>query len=273
QESQKMSKKNNKLSQRQFLNKLEIPYDEFSRIRWLKRSEFGIYKDANWKESHNKVALLLPKEINHFSKLKEVKHDNIVKFHGTTHGMQSLYKLTLEDKLNIAKDIANGLKYLHDEGKIHHGDLHPKSIFIDNKRALITHPTIFTVINRSSSAGIMRDKIPYQDPQLSKNMRQPPSKKSDIYSLGVILWRIFSNYEPFSNYEKNLISLIREIEKDMREKPTGDAPENYVSIYEKCWSSNLSMRPPIKKVLNELNKINCKIKGRVDGNSDHVVII
>ncbi|KAF0506302.1 kinase-like protein [Gigaspora margarita] len=268
------------------LNKLDIPYDEFSKTRWLKRSDFGIFKDAIWTVYQKKVALLFPKEKNQFSKdnnrlskLKEIKHDNIIEFHGTTYDLENDIKMLVlqhstdkslkehliqnsqniepADKLNIAKDIVCGLKYLHDEG-ITHGDLHPKSILIDNKRALITNPIIFVAINRSSSVDIMRDKIPYQDPRLLRSTGDLPDKESDVYSLGFILWRVFSNGEPFSNYEKNLINLVNEIHQNKREKPTVGTPKKYISVYEKCWSSNLNERPSIKQVHVELKKIQSK---------------
>ncbi|CAG8820745.1 1046_t:CDS:2, partial [Racocetra persica] len=246
--------------------------------RWLKRSEFGIFKDAIWTAYKKKVALLFPKENDQFSKdnnplsklkeIKEIKHNNVTKFHGITYDLENNIKMLVlehstdgslkeyltqdsqkiesEDKLKIAKDIVSGLKYLHDK-KITHGDLHSKSILINNKRALITNPIIFSVIKKSSSVDTMKDKIPYQDPRLLKNTEELPDQKSDIYSLGFILWRVFSNDEPFSNYEKNLINLVNEIHQNKREKPTVGTPNKYISIYEKCWSSNQDERPTIKQ--------------------------
>ncbi|CAG8589720.1 15384_t:CDS:2 [Gigaspora margarita] len=187
-------------------NKLEIfiPYEEFLVNRLLRGSDFGIFKDAIWKACQKKVALLFPKEKNQFSKeddllskLKELKHDNIIKFHGITYGI------------------------------VQHHDI----------------------------SNYLFNKIPYQDPRLLKNARKLPDKESDIYSLGFILWRIFSHDEPFSNYDKNLIDLVNEIHQNKREKPTIGTPKHYISIYETCWSFNLNERPPIKHVLIELKKI------------------
>ncbi|CAG8808943.1 5364_t:CDS:2, partial [Cetraspora pellucida] len=161
--------------------------------------------------------------------LKEIKHDNIIEFYGITHDLENNIKMLVlqhstdgslkeyliqvsqkiepADKLNIAKDIVNGLKYLHDEG-------------ITSRRF---------------------------DPRLLKNTKELPDKESDIYSLGFILWRVFSNDEPFSNYEKNLINLVNEIYQNKREKPTVGTPKKYINVYEKCWSSNLNERPSIKQ--------------------------
>ncbi|CAG8570653.1 17280_t:CDS:1, partial [Racocetra fulgida] len=46
----------------------EIPYDKFLVGRHLKRWDYGIFKDAKWKDTKERVALLYPKENNQFSK-------------------------------------------------------------------------------------------------------------------------------------------------------------------------------------------------------------
>ena len=55
--------------------------------------------------------------------------------------------------------------------------------------------------------------IQYVAPELF-NPNQPPtfSKKTDIYSLGVLLWEVSSGYTPFRNYENSKL-LIYNIKK------------------------------------------------------------
>ncbi len=56
--------------------------------------------------------------------------------------------------------------------------------------------------------------IPYIDPKCFDNYKL--NKKSDIYSLGVLLWELSSGYTPFRNKDYNL-HLILEISKGLRE--------------------------------------------------------
>ena len=80
--------------------------------------------------------------------------------------------------------------------------------------------------------------IPYVDPKLfnmTRNNRNNKAyyslnEKSDVYSVGVLLWEISSGEVPFCN-EPYDISLAIEISQGLREKPISGTPEEYVKIY------------------------------------------
>jgi len=73
--------------------------------------------------------------------------------------------------------------------------------------------------------------IPYVDPnRFRRNNDQCSYKKSDIYSLGVLLWEISSGHPPFHG-ESHDFGLIDEILRGLREKPVSDTPKDYVKIY------------------------------------------
>ena len=69
--------------------------------------------------------------------------------------------------------------------------------------------------------------VPYIDPQHFKNQRA--SKKSDVYSVGVLLWEISSGRLPFANVKPAI--LMKEISCGMREIPIFDTPSDYIKIY------------------------------------------
>ena len=81
--------------------------------------------------------------------------------------------------------------------------------------------------------------IPYVDPKKfnrqKNNYNQVQAyflnEKSDIYSVGVLLWEISSGHPPFNN-EPHDINLIIEISQGLRESPTSDdIPKDYIKIY------------------------------------------
>ena len=71
--------------------------------------------------------------------------------------------------------------------------------------------------------------IPYIDPK--KFSKQPYSlnKKSDIYSIGVLLWEISSGRPPFK--DEFYVGLPLRILKGLREKINPGTPKDYAKIY------------------------------------------
>ena len=80
--------------------------------------------------------------------------------------------------------------------------------------------------------------VTYVDPQIFNKKRDnnnqvqtySVNKKSDVYSIGILLWEISSGRPPFYN-EPNDVGLAMEILQGLREKPIPNTPEDYVKIY------------------------------------------
>jgi serine/threonine protein kinase len=80
--------------------------------------------------------------------------------------------------------------------------------------------------------------VTYVDPQVFNRKRgnndqiqvYSLSKKSDIYSIGILLWEISSGRPPFCN-DPHDVGLAIEILQGLREKPIPNTPENYVKLY------------------------------------------
>ena len=82
--------------------------------------------------------------------------------------------------------------------------------------------------NRSKLFG----NIPYIDPQRLVKQEYKLNEKSDVYSIGVLLWEISSGRPPFYTEGKAYdIGLIYEIYQGARENPIPDTPDAYVKIY------------------------------------------
>ena len=82
--------------------------------------------------------------------------------------------------------------------------------------------------------------IPYIDPKMfdrRKNNENPIkpyrlNEKSDVYSVGMLLWEISSGRPPFYvEGEQNDIGLIYDIVEGVKEAIVPNTPEDYVKIY------------------------------------------
>ena len=96
-------------------------------------------------------------------------------------------------------------------------------------------------MNELSNSNNIFGIVPYIDPQhfqeQTKNdtngYHYKPSKKSDVYSVGVLLWEISSGQKPFKSYDKfyQKPKLIMEIINGKRESPIPNTPIDYINIY------------------------------------------
>jgi len=89
------------------------------------------------------------------------------------------------------------------------------------------------IADASSNTSKIFGVIPYVDPKCFNNEKYKLDKKSDVYSVGVLMWQISSGCQPFSvesaNYDARLI--ILSILNDKREEIIDGTPIKYSNLY------------------------------------------
>ncbi|CAG8746735.1 12216_t:CDS:2, partial [Cetraspora pellucida] len=264
---------------------IQYDYNTFNEITHIGRGSSGFVFSAKSPEFETRVALksikidpsytieLLINELKQHIHIGS--HNNILEFYGISKNEPNEFILVLEyaangtlktylcvnfyvlnwnDKLHIAKQLAEGIKFLHSHDIIHR-DLHSENVLIHNKIVKLCDfgNSKFTAdpsIQLTKAIGALR----YSDPKFLDIPNYSRTKKSDIYSLGVLLWQISSGREPFES--KPLLSLISGIISGLREKPVYGTPKDYVVIYEECWTSIPDQRPTIEETVSNLENIN-----------------
>ena len=95
----------------------------------------------------------------------------------------------------------------------------------------------------------------YIEPQCIKDDEYKKDKKSDIYSLGVLLWEITSGHPPFHKIRDRKLLITRVCIMDHREQPVEGTPSDYVELYQKCWDKDPNLRPNIDEVYEKLKSL------------------
>ncbi|KAI0938508.1 hypothetical protein AcV5_000176 [Taiwanofungus camphoratus] len=86
-----------------------------------------------------------------------------------------------------------------------------------------------------------------------------PSPASDIYSLSMVMWEVFSGRVPFSEYQLEAQVIRKVLQGQRPERPDkGTVPDlshNIWSIMEACWYSDWRRRPHIAVIVRDLQRL------------------
>ncbi|RIB18394.1 kinase-like domain-containing protein, partial [Gigaspora rosea] len=91
---------------------------------------------------------------------------------------------------------------------------------------------------------------PYIAPEIFEG--KPYTKKSDIYSLGIIMWEIASGMPPFYDQNMDKYQLPLEIIKGKRPRIINGTPPEYVDLMIKCWDKDPDKRPEAGIIMKKM---------------------
>ncbi|GBB88812.1 hypothetical protein RclHR1_15400005 [Rhizophagus clarus] len=256
-------------------------FNEFSNLEIIDRRICGTLQKAKWES--RKITVVL-KSLNNLkiteNDFKEfvtrlegfckIDHSNINRFFGLTRNSCGNYfsvsgyanegnlrdylkikfnVLRWKDILKMALDVSCGLMYLH-FNKVIHGNLHARNVLVNSDIVVITD---FRLPKQMVS-----EEVTYIEPRYLRNPSYELDMKSDIYSLGVLLWELSSGHPPFLDYIRRVFGLVQvenKLLKGEREEPAPNTPSEYQQIYQKCWQGDPNLRPVIDEVCGVLSKL------------------
>ncbi len=146
--------------------------------------------------------------------------------------------------------ISGGIEYIHYKELIH-GNLHGGNLLVENEqdpdiRISDIHP--YCSIDRKNSNEIY-GVLPYIDPEILQG--RSPTKSSDIYSFGIIMWTFSAGIRPWCNRPHD-VQLANEICSGLRPEIIDGTPDVYIQLMTLCWHSDPSERLTSSELYNLL---------------------
>ena len=148
--------------------------------------------------------------------------------------------LSLEQALDIGAQIAQGLQEAH-ESKIVHRDIKSANILLSSKRQVKIGDfgiALLTDRSRITQSGTSLGTVAYMSPEQALGKRA--DRRSDIWSLGVVLFEMVAGRLPFGGKHEHVItySLLNE-----EPNPLGTARPNLPAGLERIVSKALRKEP------------------------------
>jgi serine/threonine-protein kinase len=229
---------------------------------------------------------LLPRFKQEIKLARKITHRNVLRTHDFYEAdglpfisMEYLEGVTLKDLitskgalpvgvgLRIAKELCQGLEAAHAQGVIHR-DIKPQNVLIlpETGGLKIMDFGIARVSEMKAgeggltSDGMVMGTPDYISPEQAQG--QPADFRSDIYSVGIVFFEVFTGMLPFRG-ETAMATIMKHIQATPP-KPSGlnpKLPEGLETLILGCMEKDPSRRPSsVREILNDLTSISSKIE-------------
>ncbi|KAF9644747.1 kinase-like protein, partial [Thelephora ganbajun] len=170
---------------------------------------------------------------------------------------------TSVNRLELLRETTRGLIYMHDQGVLH-GDFKGANIMIDKDgHARLADFSLITLIPDQStfmSSCMEGGALPWMSPELldpeSFGLKERhPTKESDCYALGMVIYEVLSGQAPFATYSS--FAIVAKVLRDERpERPQGERgglfTDGIWEVVVHCWRREPSDRASARDVLLHL---------------------
>jgi serine/threonine protein kinase len=257
---------------------LTFKQDDKGQRKVLGKGGFGTVYQGMWRYNDVAVKELLISNVNdsilsefqnEAQVMAKLRSDYLVRFYGYCISPKyclvmeylpggSLYQILHSNRsldwslrLQIVKDMARGLAFLHSEGILHR-DIKSLNVLINEySRAKLTDFGLSRVKTESmtSTKGSV-GTVFWMSPELFRRNAKY-TQKSDIYSMGVTFWEIVSRKVPFGDAQDPAI-IPTWIMQGEREEIPEDCPKKLATLISFCWKDKPEDRPDAGRIVDYL---------------------
>ena len=275
----------------------------FELIERLGFGAFGSVWKARDKELDRTVAIKIPRagdmtgaEQEQFFRearaAAQLRHPNIVSVHEVGREGESIYivsdfvrgvtladwltgqQLTNREAIELCCKIADALHHAHEQGVVHR-DLKPSNILIDGEGD--PHLMDFGLARREAGEvtvtmdGQVLGTPAYMSPEQAEGESHTADRRSDVYSLGVILFQLLTGEMPFRGNARMLMHQVIHDEPPSPRKFNSNVSRDLETITLKCLEKSPDNRyQTARELADELRRvlggapINARPIGRVE---------
>jgi TolB-like protein/Tfp pilus assembly protein PilF len=152
-------------------------------------------------------------------------------------------QLPLEDAIQIAREAADALEYAHQHGVIHR-DIKPENILLSAGHALVADFGIARALSESTESKLTQTGTTvgtpaYMSPEQAAGERAL-DPRTDIYSLGCVLWEMIAGEPPFSGATAQIMLARRFTETP---RPLREVRETVPEGVERAVAKSLAKSP------------------------------
>jgi serine/threonine protein kinase len=156
---------------------------------------------------------------------------------------ESMGVICWRDIVDMLWSVSMGLNFIHEHDLIH-GHLHGGNVLIESEMdsidAKIADTGLHGPVDKRVSSQQIYGVVPFVAPEIFNG--NTPTKASDIYSFGMIMWMLSAGIRPYSDRPHDK-QLIQEICSGLRPNIVDGTPLVFSKLMLQCLDANPSNRP------------------------------